>query len=86
MTLPDERYRSIRQAEQLLKDLLDPVKTPRVPKIIRQRASGVLRHWPGEYYLKELAAARPDIIQERMEPLHRMIAAWESGVDRGDKS
>jgi hypothetical protein len=38
MTMPDERYRAVVHAEQFLKDLLDPRKTPRVPKNVRQRA------------------------------------------------
>jgi hypothetical protein len=49
MTLPDERYRAIRQTREFLRDLLDPRKTPKVPKEIRQRASRALRHFPSEY-------------------------------------
>lgn len=30
-------------------DLLDPKKTPRVPKDIRRRASSLLRHYPSQY-------------------------------------
>ena len=62
MTLPDERYRAMVQADRLLKDLCDPSKTPRVPKEIRQRAAGVLRHWPESYYIDRLADAAPEII------------------------
>jgi len=63
MTLPDERYRAVRMAEQLLKDLCDHTITPRVPKIIRQRASGCLRH--------------PHVFQERMEPVTRLFKQYE---------
>ena len=80
MTLPDERYRSIMQADQLLKDLLDSTKTPRVPRQIRDRARGVLRHWPDTYYIDQLAARNPEIITPRMEQLHRMIAAYNPEV------
>ena len=80
MTLPDERYRSIMQADQLLKDLLDSTKTPRVPRLIRDRARGVLRHWPDTYYIDQLAAQSPEIITPRMEPLHRMVAAYNPEV------
>ena len=73
MTLPDERYRSIMQADQLLKDLLDSTKTPRVPRLIRDRARGVLRHWPDTYYIDQLAEQSPEIITPRMEPLYRMV-------------
>jgi len=77
MTLPDERYRALRWAEQFLKDLMDSSKTPRVPLQIRQRARSVLKHYPGTYYLEELARARPDIITPRMEELHRFIRSGE---------
>ena len=73
MTLPDERYRAVKQAEQLLKDLCDPSKTPRVPKIIRQRASGCLRHYPSTWDLDRAAEGAPEVFQQRMEPLYRMI-------------
>lgn len=80
MTLPDERYRAIKMAEQLCRDLLDPKKTPRVPGDIRRRAYGVLRHFPEEYYLSMLAEARPDIIERRgepIEPLYQLIKQYE---------
>jgi hypothetical protein len=68
MTLPDERYRAITDAKQLCEDLIDPKKTPKIPKQIRQRAYAVLRHFPDEYYLSMLADSRPDIIERRGEP------------------
>lgn len=77
MTLPDERYRAIKWAEQLCEDLMDPKKTPRIPKDIRRRAYSVLRHFPDEYFLSMLAEARPDIITPRMEPVTRLIAEYE---------
>ena len=83
MTLPDERYRSIHQAEQFLMDLCDRTKTPRVPKAVRARASAVLRHYPSQWDLDQLAAAAPEVVCERMEPLHRMVAGYESTVDKG---
>jgi len=54
MTLPDERYRALRCGEQLLLDLLNPNVTPRVPKYIRQRALGVLRHYPNTYLFEKI--------------------------------
>ena len=76
MTLPDERYRSIQRAALLLKQLCDPSITPRVPKYVRREAAAVLRHYPGEWDLKQLSDAAPHVVQERMEPLHRMIAEY----------
>ena len=49
MTTPDESFRAIRQARDFMYDLLDPRKTPRVPKAVRDRASGCLRHYPFVY-------------------------------------
>lgn len=46
MTIPSERTRAVLSTEQFLCDLLDPKKTPRVPKEIRQRARALLRHYP----------------------------------------
>jgi hypothetical protein len=63
MTLPYERYRAIKYTEQFLTDLLDPKKTPRVPKEIRQRAYSCLRHYPGGYYLDVLATKSPSILE-----------------------
>lgn len=62
MTLPDERYRAIKAAREFLRDLLDPSKTKRVPKAVRQRAYAVLKHFPGEYDTYQLARKAPDIL------------------------
>lgn len=77
MTLPDERYRALLGAEQFIKDLLDPSKTPRVPRAVRAQARSVLRHYPGPYYIEEIARRAPDIITPRMEELHRFIKTGE---------
>ena len=61
MTLPYERRASIAMTEKFLVDLLDPKKTPRVPKEIRQRASGCLRHYPGQYHMEIAADKLPDV-------------------------
>lgn len=77
MTLPDERYRALKWAEQFLQDLLDPSITPRIPKAIRQRARSVLKHYPGEYYLAEIARQCPDIISKEMEPVTKLMKQYE---------
>jgi len=82
MTMPDERYRAIMYAQSLCEDLLDPKKTPRVPKSIRKRALGVLRHFPEDYYLSMLADARPDILErkgEPFDPLYKMVKEYDLG-------
>jgi hypothetical protein len=76
MTLPDERYRAIRQAAEFLLALTDPQSTPRVPRIIRQQARSLLRHYPSEYHLHRLAEKSPDVIIEKMESLTRMVMEY----------
>ena len=77
MTLPDERYRAIQMAERLLQDLCDPKVTPRIPSTIRVRAMGALRHYPGSYDLSQLERAAPHVVQQRMDPLYKMIKQHE---------
>lgn len=77
MTLPDERYRSLAQTREFLIQLMSSKDTPRVPKIIRQRARGLLRHWPDTYHLHLICEALPDQFAERMEPVYRMIKQYE---------
>jgi len=77
MTLPDERYRAVKMAETLLRDLCDSSVTPRVPKIIRQRASACLRHYPSTWDLQRAAAMAPDVFQERMEEVTRLFKQYE---------
>lgn len=61
MTMPDERTRAIVYAQEFLHDLLDPKKTPRVPREVRRRALRVLRHYPYPFYLNMAAKHVPDI-------------------------
>jgi hypothetical protein len=77
MTLPDERFRAIVAAEEFMQDLMDSKKTPRLPKSIRKRAGTVLRHYPTTWDLKEMERAAPHIIQEKMEPLYKMVKQYD---------
>jgi hypothetical protein len=49
MTLPVERTNAVLRTEQFLIDLLDPKKTPRVPKAVRQEAGRLLKHYPTKF-------------------------------------
>lgn len=73
MTLPDERYRAVQQAERLLRELCDPKMTPRIPAGIRDRARGALRHYPSSWDMDQAARACPEVFQQQMEDLHRFI-------------
>jgi hypothetical protein len=65
MTLPDERYRALKQGKKLLEELLDPGKTPRVPSIVRDRARAALRHFPGDYELDKIADSCPELLDTK---------------------
>ena len=79
MTLPDERYRAVRMAEQFLMRLAGG-EYLRVPKAVREEARSILRHYPGQWDLDRAAEGAPEVFQQRMEPLHRMVAAWDPEV------
>ena len=81
MTLPDERYRALQQTQRFLLRLLS---TPRVPKAVKDEARGLLRHYPTDYDLQQLESAAPNVIQQRMEPVHRMIAAYTAATPEYD--
>jgi hypothetical protein len=55
MTTPDERTRALLFAGDLLADLSNPLKTPGVPEAIRKSARHVLRHYPDQGYIIDIA-------------------------------
>ena len=77
MTLPDERYRAVVQTRRFLFDLCNPEHTPRVPKLIRDTARSMLRHYPNEYDMRKTAQTSPDIFQEKMEPVTKLFKQYE---------
>ena len=77
MTLPDERYRAVVQTRRFLLDLCNSEHTPRVPKLIRDTARSMLRHYPSDYEMTRAAEGAPDIFQPRMEPVTRLFAQYE---------
>ena len=62
MTVPDERYNSLRYAKIFLRSLLDPKQTPRVPKNIRQDARARLKHFPSDCELELLRKKAPKLL------------------------
>jgi hypothetical protein len=60
MTLPNEEVQSLQAVRRFLYDLLDPSKTPRVPKAVRQRAYRVCKHFPMDYSIEQ---RYPDVFQ-----------------------
>jgi len=86
MTLPDERYRAVLAAEQFMRDLRDPKMTPRIPKEIRQRARGVLRHYPSSWDMDLAATACPEVFETRnpIEPLYKLCREYEEQQQRSE--
>ena len=88
MTLPYERYNSIKWTEQFLLELCDPKKTPRVPRAIRQRAYALLRHYPGGYNLDVIATKCPDQLEtpNPIDDLSMLIYGYEQRKTNGSKN
>lgn len=61
MTMPRERLNAVVWAKKLLRSLLVPKETPRVPREIRRQALYVLKHFPTEYDLERAAKKAPDV-------------------------
>jgi hypothetical protein len=66
MTLPDERYRALKQGKRLLEELCDPGCTPRVPSTIRDKAREALRHFPTDWELDNIADSCPKYLDKDM--------------------
>lgn len=64
MTMPNERFRSVIQTRDFLISLLDPKKTPKVPKDIRENAYYLLKHFPHEYEMEMASEKLPDLFQK----------------------
>jgi len=79
MTLPDERYRAVVQTRRFLLDLCNPQHTPRIPKLIRDTARSMLRHYPSEYEMLIACDEAPDLFQERMEDVTRFFSKYQQG-------
>ena len=78
MTLPDERYRAIASARELLSEIASSSgRWKRVPKELRLYCMHALRHYPTQYDMKAAARDAPDVFQEKIEPLTRMIMVYD---------
>ena len=87
MTLPDERYRAVLYAKKFLEELIyDRKEYPRLPKIVRQRAYSILKHFPNKGDMKRAAEGSPDVFAERMEPVTRLMAQYEESKKNEQKA
>ena len=85
MTLPDERYRAVKHAAEFLSRLAGG-EYPRVPRAVREEARALLRHYPSQWDMNRAAHSCPDVFQEHMEPLHRMIVSYSTERGAEDSS
>lgn len=67
MTIPSERANAIMHTQDFLRSLLDPKKTPRVPKYVRSWAYRCLKHYPGSFYVQEIAKLAPTYLEVKGE-------------------
>lgn len=61
MSLPQEKRRALLQMKEFVLSLLDPKKTPKVPRAIRREAYYRLKHYPYSYEIEEVMNCHPDI-------------------------
>ena len=74
MTTPFERTRSLIETRELLKRMLDPVETPRVPRWLRDDARSLLRHYP-DYSSIEMAHKGVPHLFGPVPPFSRLSAS-----------
>ena len=61
MTMNYERRSAVNRTRDFLYELMDPMRKPRVPKEMRDKASACLKHYPSEYDLERAAEQAPEI-------------------------
>jgi len=89
MTLPDERYRAVLSARELLVEIANSGgRWKRVPKELRLYCSHALRHYPTQYDMEAMTHKAPELFQKRMEPLTKMIMVYdqEQKEEKNDKT
>ena len=75
MTLPDERYRAVRETRRFLQSLLSVAATPGMPRVVRSQAAALLRHYPSDWDLDQLAAAAPEVLAQRLDPVTEFVVS-----------
>ena len=66
-------------------DLCNTQHTPRVPKLVRETARSMLRHFPSDWDMQRTARMAPDVFQEKMDDLHKMILTYEQMTPERDQ-
>jgi len=83
MTLPYEEVNSLKAVRKFLHDLLDPSKTPRVPKAIRLRAHRLSKHYPMDHSITERYPDVAEVSDTRLrDAMNRVTAQYENTFKR----
>jgi hypothetical protein len=72
MTLPYERTNAVLKTEKFLLSLCDPKLTPKVPKVIRDQARSLLRHYPTKFDMNEISNRK-----EQTEDCYKVFGIYE---------
>ena len=59
MTLPYQRTNAVINTRQFLFDVINPSSTPGVPKMVREKARSLLKHFPTELDMEEASDKEP---------------------------
>ena len=83
MTLPYEEVNSLKAVRKFLHDLLDPSKTPRVPKTIRLRAHRLSKHYPMDHSITERYPDVAEASDTRLrDAMNRVVSRYENTLKR----
>ena len=74
MTLPHEEVNSLKAVRRFLYDLLDPSKTPRVPREIRKRAHRLSKHYPMDFSIQERYPDVAEVSDTRLRDAMNRVA------------
>ena len=81
MTLPYERTRAVNFGREFLLELINPQKTPRIPKAIRKQAHDILRHYPSEVDM-EVISRREDMAIQQIYRIFGDEQSWMKNLDK----
>ena len=83
MPLPYEEVNSLKAVRKFLYDLLDPSKTPRVPKAIRLRAHRLSKHYPMDHSITERYPDVAEVSDTRLrDAMNRVVSRYENTLKR----
>lgn len=77
MTLPIERTNAVVRTEEFLLKLCIPSQSPRVPKVIREEARRLLRHYPSKYNMQYIEESFEPLQDEQLDALN-----WLAKLDQ----